>query len=368
MNPTMILAQLMAEAARNPARTSTYAQRTVNSQILDPFASVLPRRTGSSYSFDGSDLAMVVSPLLPTALNSPYAPIGAVKGSKWQGETDKYSGTRNVDERLLRGIHQDLISARAFGQSGDTLAANFLQKLLDAMRDSADLAEKMARFQAVMEAKYTFVGAKSGALLGAVDYGVQRITPTSTKAYDKAGSTFWADLLAAEPMLIGNVAKRYISEPVYIKIKANPVNGIIEDSRTTNADGTYTVTISRLAVKADGTFDTASNLRDAQYSEVEFTVVKPQTFETVNADGTVTKSQFGVSRNIAITGSNVLGQLYVAPTTEGQSRGVPNDRCVWVEDQAAGRAFEYNVSAVENMVPVIEDYENVVLLETGVTL
>ena len=369
MNQLQILVQLLAAAVADPAKTSLFAQSNINSTVKDPFVGLMPRVTGASYGFEASSLNMVVTPLLPVAMNSPFPNVGAVAPDTWKGETDKYAGEIPVDEPTMRQVQDTLL--RLGGQGNNTLgtqtAQGFIQRLLSNLRDAADLAEKIARAEAIMTGKYVgkaaIFGMKGAKLIGKADYKVNRITAAT--AHDQAGSTFWADLDAGERKLLGTVQRRYISENTFVKVKNQAANGIIETGRRVqNDDGTYTVTISRLAKKADGSFDTLSQNFDAQYRDVEFTVVKTQEFQVPGADGKLVKLSFGSDGTIALIGAARVGQLYVAPTVEGAFKGVALDRYAYL---AQPRDWEIAARCVENFVPVVEDNRNVTIIETGVT-
>lgn len=369
MNQLQILASLLAAAVADPARTSLFAQANINSNVPDPFLGLMPRVTGASYNFEASALNMVVTPLLPVAMNSPFPQVGAVAPDVWKGETDKYAGEIPVDEPTMRQVQDTLLRLGGQGnaQLGVQTAQGFIQRLLSNLRDAADLSEKIARSEAAMTGKYVgkaaIFGVKGAKLIGKADYGVHRVVAGTR--HDAANSTFWADLQTAERKLLNSVRRRYISEETYIKVKGNAANGIIETgARQQNADGTYTVTVSRLAQKADGSFDTLSMNFDAQYRDVQFTVVKTQEFQVPGVDGKLVKLSFGTNGTIALFGADRVGQLYVAPTVEGAFKGVALDRYVYL---AQPRDWEIAGRAVENFVPVIEDYRNHAVIETGIT-
>lgn len=366
MNQLQILVKLLAAAIADPQKTSLFTQTDINKNVKDPFLSVMPRVTGASYNFSASSLNMVVTPLLPVAMNSPFPQVGAVAPDVWKGETDKYAGEIPVDEPTMRAVQDTLLRA-ANAQIGVTNAQDFLTKLLSNLRDAADLSEKIARSEAIMTGRYVgkaaIFGVKGQKLIGKADYGVQRVVAKT--AHDKPSSTFWADLTEAESKLKSSVQKRYISEATYIKAKANAANGIIETgTRVQNDDGTYTVTISRLAQKADGSFDTLSQNFDAQYRDVQFIVVKTQKFKVPGVDGKLVDLSFGADGTIALLGTSRVGQLYVAPTVEGTFKGVAMDRFAYI---AQPRDFEVAARCVENFVPVVEDYQDVAIIETGIT-
>lgn len=368
MNQLQILVQLLAAAIADPAKTSIFTQTDINKNVKDPFLGLMPRVTGSSYNFEAGSLNMLVTPLLPVAMNSPFPQVGAVAPDVWKGETDKYAGEIPVDEPTMRGVQDTLLRlAGTNNTAGIATAQAFVQKLLTNLRDAADLSEKIARSEAVMTGKYLgkakIFGAKGAKLIGKADYGVNRITAAT--AYDQPGSTFWADLGTGERKLSGSVQKRYISEATYVKVKANAANGVIETGvRVQNDDGTYTVTISRLAKKADGSYDTLSQNFDAEFRDVQFTVVKTQKFKVPAADGKLAELSFGTDGTIALYGAARVGQLYVAPTVEGTFKGVALDRFSYI---AQPRDFEIAARCVENFVPVVEDYQNVCIIETGMT-
>lgn len=369
MNQLLALTQLLSAAVKDPAKTSLFAQTNINANVKDPFLGILPRDVGSSYSFEGGAINMVVTPLLPVSMNSPFPVVGAAAPDVWKGETDKYAGEIPVDEPTLRRITDTLLRLSVMPngqQQGIRTSQDFLRKLLENLRDAADLTEKIARAEAIMTGKYVgkaaIFGQKGAKLIGKADYGAHRIVAKT--AHDQAGSTFWEDLTAAERKLLGSVQKAFISEATYVKAKANAANGIIEDRRVVNDDGTYTVTISRLARKADGSFDTTSMLRDAEFAGRELTVVKTQEFQVPNAEGNLVKLSFGSDGTIALLGSQRLGVLYVAPTTEGTLKGVAMDRFAYL---AQPRDWEVAARCVENFVPVVEDYRNLAIIETGMT-
>ncbi|UQN06768.1 hypothetical protein [Deinococcus sp. QL22] len=368
MNQLQILVALLAAAVADPAKTSLFAQANINSNVKDPFLSLMPRVAGASYSFEASSLNMVVTPLMPVAMNSPFPNVGAVAPDSWKGETDKYAGEIPVDEPTMRQIQDTLL--RLGGQANSTLgtqtAQGFIQKLLGNLRDAADLSEKIARAEAIMTGKYVgkaaIFGVKGQKLIGKADYKVNRVVAAG--AHDQANSTFWPDLETGEQKLLSTVQRRYISEKTFIKIKAQAANGIIETGRRVqNDDGTYTVTISRLAKKADGSFDTLSQNFDAQYRDVEFIVVKTQEFQVPGPDGKLVKLSFGSDGTIALIGAARVGQLYVAPTVEGAFKGVALDRYVYI---AQPRDWEIAGRAVENFVPVVEGNRDVTVIETGI--
>lgn len=369
MNALQILAKLLAAAVANPAATSLFAQTDINSDVKDPFLGLLPRVTGASYNFEANTLNMVVTPLLPVAMNSPFPQVGAVAPDVWKGETDKYAGEIPIDEPTMRQVQDTLfrLGAQANSTAGIRTSEDFIRRLLSNLRAAADLSEKIARAEAVMTGKYqgkaAIFGAKGAKLIGKADYGVHRVV--AGQPHDAANSTFWADLEAGERKLLNSVQRRYLSENTYVKVKGQAANGIIETgTRVQNADGTYTVTISRLARKPDGTFDTLSQNFDAQYRDLQFIVVKTQEFQVPGPDGKLVKLSFGSDGTIALIGADRVGQLYVAPTVEGAFKGVPLDRYVYV---AQPRDWEIAGRAVENFVPVVEDYHNVTVIETRAT-
>jgi len=274
---------------------------------------------------------MVVTPLQPVAMNSPYPGIGSVAPNVWKGETDKYAGEIVVDEPSFRQVQDTLIrlAANATSTLGVTTAQQFIQKLLGNLRDAADMSEKLARAEAIMTGRYLgkaqLLGVKGVKLIGKADYGVNRVIAKGAGTYDKPGSTFWNDITEGERRLMGVPVERYISENTLIAIKANPANGVIETGVRVydNETGTFTVSISRLAKKADGSYDTLSMNFDAQYRDIQFTVIKTAYYDVPGPDGKLVRLNYGNDGTIAILGATKVGELYVGPTVEGAITDCP---------------------------------------------
>lgn len=370
MNPLQILTQLLSAAVADPYRTSLFAQQSINTNIKDPFLDHLPRNVGAAYNFQASSLNMVVMPLQPVAMNSPYPVVGTVAPNVWKGETDKYAGEIIVDEPSFRQVQDTLIrlAANVTATLGITTAQQFIQKLLSNLRDATDMSEKLARAEAIMTGRYAgkaqLLGVKGTKLIGKADYGVNRVIAKGDGTYDKPGSTFWQDITEAERRLMGVPVERYISEATLIAIKANTANGVIETGVRVfdNATGTFKVTVSRLARKPDGTYDTLSMNFDAQYRDIQFTVIKTAYYDVPGPDGKLVRLNYGNDGTIAILGATKIGELYVGPTVEGAFKGVALDRYVRIEQD---RSYEAAGRATENFVPVIDDYRNLTIIETG---
>lgn len=371
MNQLQILVQLLAAAVADPARTSLFAQQGINTNIQDPFLDHMPRNPGASYNFQASSLNMVVTPLLPVAMNSPFPNIGTVAPDIWKGETDKYAGEIIIDEPTMRQVQDTLLrlGAQLNATLGIKTAQEFVQKILTNLRDAADMTEKLARAEAIMTGKYVgkaqLLGVKGQKLIGKADYGVFHVNATGNKAHDKPGSTFWDDLSTAERWLTGLPTERYISENTLIAVKNNKANGIIETgTRVQNPDGTYQVTISRMMADDNGVYQPLSQNFDAQFRDMQFTVIKTQYYDIPGPDGKMVRMQFGNDGTIAILGATVIGEIYVAPTVEGAFKGVTMDRFVYI---AQDRDWEIAGRAVENFVPVVSDYRNLAIVDTGIT-
>lgn len=358
---------LLAAVAANPARTSAASEQSaVNAGQPDPFAALLPRETGDTWRIGGGNLRMVVTPALPVAPDSPLPQGGQAVATAWQGETDKWGIRLDVNEVQMKELHESLY--RAFAQGNATglgrTGQEYVRRLLNTVNESLNLSERIVRAEAVMTGRYTgraaVLGAKAAAKLASVDYGVKRIVAAG--AHNGASSSFWDDIAKGRRHAGSFGVKIMIGEATYLAAKSNPVNAIAETARVENADGTATVTISQMAKVSDGHYNTTP---DAEFANVQLTLVRVSSFQVPGADGKLTSINYGSENVMAFLPSGTVGGLYVAPTVEGQRRGVNQGRYTYVAEPSD---TEISVRGVTNMLPYINRPESVCIVETGTGL
>lgn len=356
---------LLAAIAANPARTSALSeQAAVNAGQPDPFAALLPRETSDTWRVGGGNLRMVVTPALPVAPDSPLPQGGQAVGTAWSGETDKWGLRFDINEVQMKELHEALF--RAAGQGGATGLARtgqeYVRRLLGQVNESLNLSERIVRAEAIMSGRYTgrasVLGAKAAAKIGSVDYGVKRFTAAG--AYDGPTSSFWADIAKGRREAGTFGVTIVTSEATYLAAKTNSANAIAETARVENANGTITVTISQMPKVSDGHYNTTP---DAEFANVQITLIRTQAYQVVGADGKLNAVKYGVDNVLTFLPSGVLGGLIIAPTVEGQRRGVNGgSRCTYIAEPSD---TEISVRGVTNMLPVIYRADEICVFNTG---
>ena len=336
------------------------------------FASLLPDRMEDAYFAESGTMTVKTTMAGMASMDSPYPPGGFVSESVFQEQTLKLAVEATLNEATLRKL-QALVTRLMLtgGNTNEALSTemlNFLQKVgVQAIMDTAE----WLRGQALVtgEIDWTF-----NQKTVAVDYGIPAANLLTNKTgndrYGGSSSDFWADVFEAQRLLRYNVRAAILNSTLMNQILGNDANNLDLISRNGN-----TFTVKKF--KTEGGNRVAETDPRAMFS---FTVYdeEAEILDPTDSENTITVPFMPTGKILFIGNNNAsgyrvgqgstddptdalaLGYTHVGPTVEGG--GVPG---MWARLYTPeGRPWQLTAQAVENMLPVIENAEKIVVAST----
>ena len=342
-------------------------------------AMYLPEENRETYEVDSGAMAVYPTMAGLSGMDSTYAPVGAISTSRFLEETAKITSKLPLSEKHLREIQRLIQRLQATGQNAVPSMAQeligFTMVLLHAHRDTAEFLRGQAIFTGALDWTY------NGKSL-VVDYGIpaanKPATRTSTAAYDKAASSFWADTRLARKAL-GNAAEAVMNRTTFYGIVDNAANAVKVEALTTDVQAGALVERYRLT-KRLGTENVvvSDDVRDSIVVTVyqrEGSVIDPSNVTQTKAvemvpDGKIAfigsaqRPAYRPGRGAEpdLTNNGRIGYYHIAPTTEGN--GQPGRWARVFTPEA--RPYMVQSEAAENSLPVIESPDKLFILSTEI--
>lgn len=346
------------------------------------FARILPEIARTDYSVSSGN--MTVRPTMAglVGMDSQYPPGGAIEASSFLENTAKLALQVPLNETTLRQLLQLVQSLGGGAAANEALAQNvlnFTAKVL--VQAQLDVTEWL-RGQALQkgEIDWTFNGINL-----AVDYQVPSVNKiakrTGTAAYDGSASKFWSDLAAARRMIRGRVTWIIGSPETVESIVYNTANaGVIVSD--TGGLPIQTVGFRRFAVDGSGVPINTRELSSDARESIVFTSygAEGEIIDPANPANTL-RIPFMEKGRLLVIGSaqnrgfmvgngatddpnlpTRLGYTHLAPTVEGGNRPGRWARVYTPE----GTPWAINGQTAQNVLPVIEAPEQIVILQTEV--
>lgn len=346
------------------------------------FSRILPEILRTDYSISSGNMTIRPTMAGLVGMDSQYPPGGTVEASSFLENTAKLALQVPLNETVLRQMQQ-LFQALGGGAAGNEALAqellNFTSKVI--VQPQLDVAEWL-RGQALSKGAidWTFNGINLE-----VDYEVPSVNKiaqrTGTAAYDQPDSVFWSDLAAARRKIRGGITWIIGSPETIESIIYNSANGgvIVADNGGVTV---RTIGFRRLAVDDTGTpLNTQLFSNDARENIVLTSYgAEGEILDPANPANTL-KIPFMEKGILIVIGSsqnrgflvgqgatedpnvvNRLGYTHVGPTVEGGGRPGRWARVYTPE----GTPWSINGQTAQNLLPVIESPEQIVLLRTEV--
>lgn len=336
------------------------------------FSDILPEITRTSYKVENG--AMTISPTMAglTGMDSPYAPTGHTEVSTFLERTAKITNQVTFPEKALREL-QDIVrqlnitTAQAKQQVVEAVF-NFTSKVL--VQSHIDAAEYL-RGQAL---QYGQIDWTYGDIRLQVDYGIpadhifNTRTIASGEAYGEPSSVWWDDHMSAQKQLGYNYEGPYMHIETFHEIVENPANNIRILAQDDNVFTLGRETGSTETV-SDDTRERATVTTYAEQGEI-IDPNDPEQTQEINfmEPGRVVWVGRGQSNSFRVgQGSTAdaeldydLGYTHLGPTVEGN--GQPGRWAnVFTPEQSP---WQLQGQAVQNMLPVIENPERLVIGST----
>jgi hypothetical protein len=350
----------LEKLGRNAAFTFVNEARPSSDYL---FETLLPERRMTSYYVDNGYIRVLATMASMVAMDSPYAPGGAVETSRFLEETAKLGIHPKLSERALRQI-QEIISQRGLAGSARTEflaneALNFLDKVvLQGMMDRDEWLRGQCLINGALD--WTFNGLELK-----VDYGVPAAhilsNRTGTDAYDSTASKFWTDHYAALALLRYNLRSIIVHTDTLLKMMNNDANKFEVIAQAGNM-----VTVRRFRTRGNVDVvsgDTRDSVTFIMY-DLEGDVLDPATPGKVKHIPFMTQGKLLYVGNNRRSGYRVgegstadpvrdmaLGYTHLAPTVE--SGGSPGRWAQLVSPQL--QPWELHAQGAENGLPVRED-------------
>lgn len=338
------------------------------------FNTLLPEMTKPSYYVESGNMTVRATMAGLVGMDSPYPPGGMVETSTFLEQSAKMAIDVPLHERTLRSIQELLVQLQIGGgntkEALATEALNFLNKVvIQAMLDRAEWLRGQALVNG--EIDWTFNGINL-----AVDYGIPTANMltnrTGNDAYGGSASKFWTDVRDAQTLLRYNVRAFIAHSDTINAIVDNDVNAVEVMSQSV---GGFSI---RKYKTVGGTTVPSADARDSvtliAYDE------EGEIMDPTNPDATITVPFMSTGKILAVGNNNrsgyrvgqgstddptedlALGYTHLAPTVEG---GAPGrwSRLFTPE----GQPWQLRGQGVQNLLPVIENPEKVVILSTDMS-
>lgn len=344
--------------------------------------SVLPRQQRPDYEVRGGTLKINTIMAGLVGMDSPYPQGSAIQLSTFSEKTAKIAMSIQLTEEHQRELNKFLQLAQLGqlpGQTPGNLLTNAALNLYEkGCIQALDDTEEYLRAQALMNGalSWTFNGKTLN-----VDYDVpagnKYAQRTGTSGYGAAGSTFWADYLAADQGVYG-ADMLLMSNNTLNKIINNPAHSIRVISDTYSPQRSIRrVQVVRSIQSTQGI--NVGDDRDARYAVTLTAYMRRGKIVNPAQLGATIDVQMIPDNKIAVIGRQEFNQLisldgtptpqynlgytHIAPTIEGQNQGSPLGRYGRLYTPQ-NRPWELLAEAVENCLPVIEAPERLILLST----
>jgi hypothetical protein len=343
------------------------------------FTALLPELT--RFTYDVKQGKMIVRSVMAgmVGMDSAYPPGAMAESSRWHAETAKLAIENYLPEESLRYM-QDVLRQTGLAQGASVQfianeALNFLQKVV--IQPLTD-AQEWLRGQALSTGALTWTF--NGKTLN-VDYGVpaaNKITPRTTGNADWYGhattSKFWDDILTMRRLLRYNVRGVWLNSRTADTIMMNQGN----NARLITNEGGI-LSLHRIIVR-----NGVEVLSDDARERITFNIYdgEGEVLDPANPNSTKILKFLPDGKIIAVgntaangyrvgegstpnsnVNQNTLGYTHIGPTVEAGGR--PGR---WAELYTPeGRPWQLNGRGVVNTLPVIENPEKIVIMETDVT-
>jgi len=339
------------------------------------FSDVLPVRNRTTYKVENGSLTVRPTMAGVTGMDAPYAPSGHMDFTTFLERTAKITNEVSFPEKALRELQRtvrtlDVNSAQAKEQVVESVM-NFTAKVL--VQAHIDTAEYL-RGQALQYGKIDW---SFGNIDLTVDYGIPSShklnTKTGTDAYGGSTSKWWDDHLKAQERLGYNYDGPYMHVQTFHDIVENPENDIQIVQQNENV-----FNLARLKRDENGnrtemqSNDTRERAEVTVYTE-EGEMIDPSDPDTTIrvpfmepgrvfwvGQGKTDSFRVGTGATDAAELEYDLGYTHMGPTVEGN--GQPGR---WANTYVPeGQEWQLIGQGVQNMLPVIENPERLVLSST----
>jgi hypothetical protein len=336
------------------------------------FNSFLPERMEDAYYVESGTMTVKTTMAGLASMDSPYPPGGAIEESTFTEQTLKLAVEATLHEATLRKIQALVMRLRlGGGNTSEALvneAMNFYQKVVvQAIMDTAEWLRGQALVTGGID--WTF-----NQKVIDVDYGIPAANlltnRTGNDRYGGSASKFWTDVFEAQRLLRYNVRAAVLNSTLLNQILANDANNLDLISRAGN-----TFTVRQFKTGDNGRYadtDPRSLFTFVVYDE------EAEILDIANPGQTIS-TPFMPSGKILFIGNNnasgyrvgqgstddptdslALGYTHVGPTVEGNGQPGMWGRIYTPE----GRPWQLTAQGVENMLPVIENAEKIVVAST----
>ncbi len=328
----------------------------------------LPEIEKASFSVNGGSIAIYPTMAGLVGTNSNYPPAGESQIRAFFQSTAKVGMSYVMDENMLRGMreHVDGKFASDGGDKTKILAREMVSFYQSMVLGSLHSTTEWMRGRALCGAiEWAYNGVKL-----TVDYNIpagNKRDRVGGEAYDQDGSKFWEDTNAARAALDGDIKTVLMNNKTFDGIRQNPANKI---TTLELDDENNRYLLQKRKDNDDLSEDIAHKLVVTVYNRSGLKIVPGKTGEGAKTE----KVRFIPDGKTIFIGAqdteayrigqeerapDAIGYTHIAPTIEGGAMGrwgriyVPDDK-----------QYQLNVEGAQNLLPVIENPENLFVLTT----
>lgn len=342
------------------------------------YATLLPEIKKYDYTAKAGKMVVRSTMAGATAMDSSYAPVGAIDAGKFNKETAKITAYAALSEQAQRELQQMLSNISATGRNTvmGKEALNFLNKVIvQALMDRSEWLRGQALLGAI---DWTYNQVKLE-----VDYGIPLgnfLTPRAgADAYHGATSKFWVDVRTAQALLNNQIRAIIMHPDMLDVILVNSANNIRLISQDT-VNGVYKigryVSIAGNTQQSDDARDVIDIITYGEEGEVYDPAAVPGDPITTKVVPFHTKTKIMFIGQVVNRGyvpgqgstdqSNILetalGYTHMAPSVEAGNIGGVVTPGRWAQLRVPdGRPWELVGEGVSNELPVIENPDRIVV-------
>jgi len=336
------------------------------------FSSILPERNVQDYKVTTGDMEISATMAGLVAESSDYPEGGHVKISTFLENTAKIANRATLSEGNLRKLQAMVMQLVVGGQQTTDFLVNEVLNFFDKviLQGHFDTFEWL-RAQALVNGSidWNFNGKQIK-----INYGIPSANfipkATGTEAYDKASSTFWADVRTVQKQLSYNVSAMIVHIDTMLAIIENDANKIevlsddngvfrlrrlVGDNERASTDSRDAVTLVTYSMEGE-----MINPADQQTTvKVPFMPKKK-----ILCIGRGTRSSYRVGEgSTPDPDSDIeLGYTHIAPTVEGGGLAGRWGRVYTPQT----KPWQLVGEGVSNGLPVLENPDKVAVLETEI--
>lgn len=335
---------------------------------------LLPETNVASYQVKASHMRVRSTMAGLVGMDSAYPPGGVVEMSRFMEESAKIANEVMLPEETLRQLQYVLMQLQIAGGATNEFiqreALNFLQKaVIQPHFDTAEWLRGQALATGAID--WTFNQKRLQ-----VDYGIPAAnilterTTANSDAYGAASSAFWTDILEARRLLRYNVRGFWLNSATLDEILFNNANSLEILSQT---DASVQVRKLRTVggntlPESDARYGVTLNIYDNEGDILDpANTAVPQTVKflpdgKIIAVGNNNRSGYRVGEGSTNDPryDRALGYTHVAPTVEGGGRPGRWSELYTPQD----KPYQLHGRGVQNILPVIEAPEKIVILTT----